>query len=90
MDLAISSMVYKPLDNREVWHLDKRACYALTQGDSLNSPNVINPLPIRDVYLVKFKSPEAVNLIGSIVCFKPNLFQKSTKKVDNEATKAMV
>jgi hypothetical protein len=40
MDPAIGSMVYKPLDNGEVWHLDKRACYALTQGDNLNSPNV--------------------------------------------------
>jgi hypothetical protein len=52
MDPAIGSMVHKPLDNGEVWHLDKRACYALTQEDNLNSPNVINPLPIRDVYLV--------------------------------------
>jgi hypothetical protein len=52
MDPAIGSMVHKPLDNREVWHLDKRACYALTQGDNLNSSNVINSLPICDVYLV--------------------------------------
>jgi hypothetical protein len=52
IDPAIGSMVHKPLDNREVWHLDKKACYALTQGDNLNSPNVINPLPICDVYLV--------------------------------------
>jgi hypothetical protein len=44
MDPAIGSMVHKPLDNGEVWHLDKRACYALTQGDNLNSPNVIKPL----------------------------------------------
>jgi hypothetical protein len=52
MDPAIGSMVHKPLNNGEVWHLDKRACYALTQGDNLNFPNVINPLPIRDVSLV--------------------------------------
>jgi hypothetical protein len=52
MDPAIGSMVHKPLDNGEVWHLDKKACYALTQGDNLNSPKVINPLLIHDVYLV--------------------------------------
>jgi hypothetical protein len=52
MDPAIGSMVHKLLDNGKVWHLDKRACYALTQGDNLNSPNIINPLPICDMYLV--------------------------------------
>jgi hypothetical protein len=52
MDPAIGSMVHKPLDNREVWNLDKMAYCALTQGDKLNSPNIINPLLIYDVYLV--------------------------------------
>jgi hypothetical protein len=52
IDPAISFIVHKLLDNGEVWHFDKRACYALTQGDNLNSPNVINPLLIRDIYLV--------------------------------------
>jgi hypothetical protein len=51
-------MAHKLLDNGEVWHLDKRACYTLTQGDNLNSPNTINPLPTRDVYLVTGRDEE--------------------------------
>jgi hypothetical protein len=55
-------MTYKPLDNGKVWHLDKRACYTLTQEDDLNSPNTINPLPTRDVYLVTGRDEEGYKI----------------------------
>jgi hypothetical protein len=55
---VMGTMAHKPLDNGEVWHLDKRACYTLTQGDDLNSPNTINPLRTRDVYLVTGRDEE--------------------------------
>jgi hypothetical protein len=44
-DPVMGTMAYKPLDNGEVWHFNKRACYTLIQGDNLNSPNIINLLP---------------------------------------------
>jgi hypothetical protein len=44
-DPVRGTMAHKPLDNGEVWHLDKRACYTFIHGDDLNSPNTINPLP---------------------------------------------
>jgi hypothetical protein len=55
-------MANKPLDNGEVWHLDKRACYTLTQGDNLNSPNTINPLPTQNIYLVTGRDEEGYKI----------------------------
>jgi hypothetical protein len=61
-DPVTDTMTHKPLDNGEVWHLDKRAHYTLTQGDDLNSPNTINPLPTRDVYLVTGRDKEGYKI----------------------------
>jgi hypothetical protein len=61
-DPVTGTMAHRPLDNGEVWHLDKRACYTFTQGDNLNSPNTINPLPTQDVYLVTGRDEEGCKI----------------------------
>jgi hypothetical protein len=71
-DPVTGTMAHKPLNKREVWHLDKRACYTLTQGDNLNSPNTINPLPTRDVYLVTGRDEEGYKIKTTLEQISPN------------------
>jgi hypothetical protein len=45
-------MTHTPLDNGEVWHLDKRACFTLAAGEDHTKPNSIESSPNRDLYIV--------------------------------------
>jgi hypothetical protein len=51
-DSVTGVMTHTPLDNGEVWHLDKRACFTLAIGEDHIKPNSIESSPNRDLYIV--------------------------------------
>jgi hypothetical protein len=51
-DPVTGVMTHTPLDNGEVWHLDKRACFTLAAGEDHTKPNSIESSPNRDLYIV--------------------------------------
>jgi hypothetical protein len=51
-DPVTGVMTHTLLDNGEVWHLDKPACFMLATGEDHTKPNSIELSPNRDLYIV--------------------------------------
>jgi hypothetical protein len=51
-DPIMGVMTHTPLDNREVWHLDKQACFTLTTGEDHTKPNSRESSLNRDLYII--------------------------------------
>jgi hypothetical protein len=51
-DPVTGVMTHTLLDNGEVWHLDKWACFMLATGEDHTKPNSIESAPNRDLYIV--------------------------------------
>jgi hypothetical protein len=51
-DPVTGVMTHSLLNNREVWHLDKQACFTLGAGEDHTKPNSIELSPNRDLYIV--------------------------------------
>jgi hypothetical protein len=51
-DPVMGVMTYTPLDNGEVWHLDKWACFMLTAGEDHTKPNSIELSRNSKLYIV--------------------------------------
>jgi hypothetical protein len=52
LDPITGVMTHTPLDNGEVWHLDKWVCFMLAAGEDHTKPNSIESSPIRNLYII--------------------------------------
>jgi hypothetical protein len=50
-DPVTGVMTHTSLDNGEVWHLDKRACFMLTTREDHTKPNSIELSPNKNLYI---------------------------------------